>query len=311
MKPIIPMEPIMSNYIPEGEEWIAQIKWDGVRVLTYYDGQAVRLFNRKSHERTLHYPELLDVRSYSTAESVIFDGEVIALGSDGKPSFHEVMRRDGIRRMDKIDYMQDIVPVSYMIFDVIYYNGEWINDRPFIDRYDILTSIIKTKDQIQLVTSNEDGVTLFNVIEENGMEGIVMKRKSSPYIIGQKREWVKIKNYQDLIAVIGGFTLNNGIVNAIMLGLYDQKGHFIYIGHTGTGKMTKKEWRQLTEKLKPMVIKERPFYNKPERSKGAYWIRPELTVKIKYAEWTEGGSLRQPSIEGFVKTSPEECIFND
>ncbi|MDB5052920.1 MAG: ligase [Bacilli bacterium] len=95
LEPVIPFEPIRSNSIPEGSVWIHQIKWDGVRVLTYYDGFKCRLFNRKLNERTNQYPELLDVKSYCHSDSVILDGEIIALGSDGKPSFHEVMRRDG------------------------------------------------------------------------------------------------------------------------------------------------------------------------------------------------------------------------
>src|SRR4051812_46226333 len=110
MKPIIPMEPLSGELIPQGHEWISQVKWDGVRVLTYHDGHEVRLYNRKLHERTFHYPELTHIRSYCDADSVILDGEIIALGSDGNPSFHEVMRRDGIRRMEKVAQAKKVVP---------------------------------------------------------------------------------------------------------------------------------------------------------------------------------------------------------
>lgn len=312
MSPIDPMEPRRSDSVPEGGEWIAQIKWDGVRILTYFDGQAVRLYNRKRHERTLHYPELTDIHTYCQAESVILDGEVIALGADGKPSFYEVMRRDGIRRMEKVKSVQSVVPVSYMIFDIIYWNGEWIHQRSWHERNQLLTSIIKPSAQIQLVPSEADASALFQVIKQHGMEGIVAKRTDSPYLIGKKTDaWLKVKNYRDLIAVIGGFTLSGGTVNALLLGMYDAKGNFRYIGHAGAGKLTREEWRQLTEKLAPLVTKESPFVNQPERTKDAFWIKPMLTAKIMYTEWRKGHSLRQPSIQSFVDIPPKECRIEE
>ena len=91
LKPVAPFEPIRSETIPQGENWVAQVKWDGVRMLTYRDGRETRLINRKGNDRTAQYPEFIDVPSYCRASSVILDGEMIAL-SGGKPSFHEIMR---------------------------------------------------------------------------------------------------------------------------------------------------------------------------------------------------------------------------
>jgi bifunctional non-homologous end joining protein LigD len=143
------------------------------------------------------------------------------------------------------------------------------------------------------------------------MEGIVMKKVDSPYLIGKKNDlWLKIKNYRDLNAAIGGFTLKDGIINAILLGLYNDEGELWYIGHTGTGKLSHQDWSELTAKLKPTQIKERPFINKPARNSDAYWVQPTLVAKIRYAEWTEGHSLRQPSIQGFVDIPVYQCRFN-
>jgi bifunctional non-homologous end joining protein LigD len=312
VEPIKPMEPKSSEIIPEGKQWLAQVKWDGVRVLTYFDGKEVRLYNRKINERTRHYPEIANIKSYCKADSVILDGEVIALGNDGKPAFNQVLRRDLISKIEKIEIMRRNVPITYMIFDVPFYNGEWINGRPLQDRIDLLNKIIKPTPYVQLVTSHDDGETLFNAIKQQGMEGVMMKKIDSPYIIGQKKDlWVKVKNYRDVIAVVGGFTLRDGIVNAILLGMYDQEGKLFYIGHSGTGKLAKSEWRELTERLHPLEIKEMPFVNKPERYKDAKWILPKFTVKIKFAEWTPDKILRQPSIQGFVEVPPEECVINE
>lgn len=310
LKPIIPFEPVKTDQIPEGKQWISQVKWDGVRILTYNDGKRVRLFNRKLKERTSHYPELLNIQSYCHAKSVILDGEVIALGADGKPSFHEVMRRDGIRRMERVGQVRKQVSIVYMIFDVVFCDGQWINEFKLADRIEILSDIMIPGENIQLVPSFSDGNTLFEAVKKQGLEGIVLKDLNSKYAInGKDHRWQKKKNYRDLIAVVGGVTLRQGIVNSLLLGLYDDEGHFCYIGHAGTGKLTASDWRELTEKIQPLVVSERPFINKPQRINEAIWLRPVITIKIQYMEWTEGRSIRQPSIQAFVDVSPEECIF--
>jgi len=310
LNPIIPFEPVYSKTAPEGREWVAQVKWDGVRVLTYYDGRTVRLFNRKRNERTMHYPELQEVQQFCTASSVILDGEIIALDK-GKPSFHEVMRRDGIRKPENVEKARNQTPIIYMVFDVLFYNGNWSTGLALKERQEILSSILRPQENIQLVENFPDGNNLFQAIKAQGMEGIVCKDLNRPYLInGKDHRWQKVKNYRDLIAVIGGFTLRGGIINAVLLGLYDGEGKFWYIGHTGTGKIGQTEWKALTEVLHPLIRSKRPFSNVPERQTGAFWVEPKITVKVQYMEWTEGRSLRQPSIQGFVAVPPEQCIMS-
>lgn len=303
--PIIPFEPITADHIHQGEKWISQVKWDGVRVLTYFDGREARLFNRRKHERTCHYPELTAVRSFCKAKSVILDGEVIALGKDGKPCFHQVMRRDGIRRLARVEHVQGKVPVTYMIFDIVYYNGKWIDKWPLQERIDVLSHIIRPNDHIQIVPSHADGHALFAAVKEKDLEGIVVKDLSRTYLInGKDRRWQKKKHYKDLIAVVGGVTYRDGIVNAVLLGLPDDSGRLWYIGHVGTGKLTKEGWRELTERVAPLVSAERPFVNAPARREGAVWTKAVITVKVRYMAWTEGGTLRQPSIQAIMDEPP-------
>lgn len=308
LDPVVPFEPIRTEVIPDGMEWIHQVKWDGVRVLTYFDGQGIRLFNRKQNERTAIFPELAAVRTCTAADSFILDGEVIALDQDGRPSFHEVMRRDGIRRLERIKAAMKDVPVYYMIFDVIYFDGKWVNDRPLKERLDLLNGIVKPSERIQLVPIHEDGAVLFQTVRKLGLEGIVSKNTESRYIIkGQNSDWRKIKNYKDLIAVIGGVTYRSGIVNSVMLGLYDDRDRLVYIGHCGTGKLTAAEWQTLTKFAGQLETDKMPFASKPADSKEAHWLSPRLTVKVQYIDWRAGHSLRQPSIQAFVAQDPEIC----
>ncbi|MFD2611701.1 ATP-dependent DNA ligase [Paenibacillus gansuensis] len=300
----------MGTSVPEGDHWRYEIKWDGTRMVTYYDQGTVTVYNRKQRERTHHYPELQDIHSYCMAESVILDGEMIALGRDGKPSFHEVMRRDLLTRMERIKEVQPAVPVTYMIFDVLYHNGTWVHTWPLAERLQLLEKIITPLPHIQLAAAHPDGNKLFQVMQQQNMEGIVCKDLRSAYAFGRKDDrWMKVKNYGDTVAAIGGFTLGGGFVNAVLLGQFDHEGKFWYIGHTGTGKLSKADWRQLTDLLAPSVVKERPFTNRPERHKDAYWVRPGVTVKVQFSEWRwqEGRSMRQPSIQSFVQTKAEDC----
>ncbi|WP_429844221.1 DNA ligase [Brevibacillus sp. FIR094] len=310
MNPIIPMEPIRCEEIPQGADWIAQVKWDGVRILTYFDGQGTRLYNRRINERTHQYPELAEIQTYCNARSVILDGEVIALGTDGKPSFHKVMRRDGIRRLENVSQAQKTVPITYMIFDVIFINNESTIDLTLRERVNLLQEIIIPNEHVQLVDSHDNGNAMYEVIKQHGLEGIVMKDLNSKYVIGGKeKQWQKKKYYRDTIAVVGGVTLRDNVVNSLLLGLYDQEGRLLYIGHAGTGKLTRNDWLALTEKIVPLVKNDMPFVNTPARLKGAVWLKPEVTVKVQFAEWTEGYTLRQPSIQAVVDTPVDYCVL--
>ncbi|MFC4775808.1 DNA ligase [Paenibacillus sp. GCM10023252] len=299
-----------SDTIPKQDYWRYEIKWDGTRILTYHNEAATRLLNRKLNERTHHYPELLDVSAYCRANSVILDGEVIALGANGRPSFHEVMRRDLIKRLDRVKEARQAVAVTYMVFDLLYLDGEWVTGRPLSERLQLLQEVIRPSALVQLAPSHPDGEALFNVVKQQDMEGIVCKDLRSTYVLdGKDKRWLKVKNYGDAVAVIGGFTLRDGIVNAVLLGQYDAEGKLWYIGHTGTGRLTAAEWRGLTELLAPTVAAERPFAKRPDRYKDAHWVQPLHTVKVQYSEWRwqEGRSLRQPSIQALVGVAPEDC----
>lgn len=309
LKPVIPFEPVSTDAIPTGSNWTAQVKWDGVRVLTYYDGTVLRLFNRRLHERTGHYPELQNVNSYCSAKSIILDGEIIAL-NNGRPSFYKVMQRDGITRLSNLDMLQKNVPIDYMIFDVLYANGDWVVKEPLTNRQELLQRFIKPNGAIHLVDNFTDSNALYKAIETQQMEGIVIKDASSSYMInGKDGRWKKKKFYRDLIAVVGGITLRNSVVNALLLGLFDDSSRLWYIGHAGTGRLTQKDWENITGVTRPLVQAEMPFVNRPSRIKQAVWLKPSITVKVKYAEWAEGHMLRQPSIQALVDIPAYECLM--
>jgi bifunctional non-homologous end joining protein LigD len=309
INPVVPFEPTNTEDFPSGDHWVSQVKWDGVRMLVYYDGSNVSLINRRLNDRTLQYPELLNITNYCSAESVILDGEVIAF-EEGKPSFHQVMKRDSVRNESSVNNAKKQVKITYMIFDILHLNGAWVIDKTLEERQQMLENIISENEYIQLVKNHNDAKGLYKAIVEHDLEGIIIKDLNSKYMInGKDKRWQKKKAFKDLFAVVGGVTYRSGIVNALLLGLYDDFGRLWYIGHAGTGKLTQENWRSITETAQGLRIEERPFMNVPERNKDATWLKPELTVKINFMEWTRSKTLRQPSIQSFVDIDLKECTF--
>ncbi len=312
MEVIAPMEPVISDRIPEGSRWITQVKWDGVRVLTYAQtASSVRLFNRHGRERTLQYPELLDVRSYCLQTPVILDGEVIALGPNGTPDFHEVMRRDGVRRPERVSGLLKTVPIAYMVFDMLFWQGEWITTWPLWKRQELLRSVLSPHPTVHYVESEADGTALFFAMKEKKMEGVVAKHLDSPYRVGQKHEdWRKVKIYRDATAVIGGFTVDNaGVPNALVLGLYDAQGSFGLIGQVGPGKFNRTEWSDLIQRLRDSVSPVCPFARRP-RIQRVTWVAPTVTVKVIYRELTREGLLRQPTLQALSTAAVTTCTWD-
>ncbi|MFC5531557.1 DNA ligase [Cohnella yongneupensis] len=305
LQPVAPFEPIAGVRLPEGDRWIAQLKWDGVRMLSYYDGAMTRLVNRRLHERTARYPELADARTYCSASSAILDGEIVAF-LDGKPSFQQVMRRDGTSS----GRLRNLPAISYMVFDVLHLNGQSVMHEPLAERQRLLERHLEPNDSVQLVTNFPDIPGLLAVTREHRLEGIVAKDLESGYAVGGKdKRWQKFKHYRDLIAVVGGVTFRGNIVNSLLLGLYDEAGRLHYIGNAGTGKWTQQDWRDFTERTNEIGTPKCPFSAAPSRSLDIKWIQPQLTVKVAYLEWTTHRTLRQPVIQALTAMEPGACTF--
>ncbi|MET3292185.1 UNVERIFIED_CONTAM: bifunctional non-homologous end joining protein LigD [Brevibacillus sp. OAP136] len=308
IKPVIPFEPVTISALPTSSDWVAQIKWDGVRMLTYFDGKEVRLVNRKVNDRTMQYPEFLDISRYCRASSVILDGEFIAFDSS-RPSFHEIMKRDSLRKEQRIPLAVKQTPVTYMIFDLLYANGDWVTEKPLKERQQLLADIIIPQPNVQVVQNVTDAEALYTVMKQHQMEGIVCKDLNSTYVInGKDRRWQKKKIFLDHYAAIGGFTRRNGMMNALLLGLFDAKGDFRYIGSAGIGKIGKDEWRKLEQDMAPLPDK--PFVNQPDQSRDAVWTKPQFVVKVEFLEWTPAATMRQPVIQAIVQMPVADCRFD-
>ncbi len=276
-------------------------------MLAYFDGVEVRLVNRRLNDRTAQYPELHNAAAYCRASSFILDGELIAL-DDKRPAFHEIMKRDRLKKAAYIEKAVKQVPVTFMVFDMLYSEGEWLTARTLAERQSIMNEALIPQPYVQPVVNFTDKEGLLDLMKQHQMEGVVYKDLTSTYAIGGKdKRWQKHKIFHDLYAVVGGVTYRDKLVNALLLGVYDDAGRLHYIGHAGTGKVTMQQWRDVTKEVAKLVTPERPFADEPERAREATWLKPTLVVKVQFMEWTPGGTMRHPSIQSFVDIAPEQC----
>jgi bifunctional non-homologous end joining protein LigD len=292
--PIPPMEPVKCEKAFDSEDHIFQVKWDGVRVLAFFNGAEVTLQNRRLHDRTRQYPELQSLRQL-VKHPVIIDGEIIAL-KDGNPSFPTVMRRDGVRSANTAASLVKTVPISYMVFDILYYRNNLTTDLPWYKRHEILQDVLSAMHPpFHVVDNFTGGLELFAQVQRMKLEGIVAKVKDSRYIPGGKSSlWKKIKNRPLLTCHIGGFTRRGTTANSLLMGIFEQD-RLLYIGRAGSG-LREEQWESLTRVLSGVKTSSPPFENPPQQT-GITWVKPVYQAAVEYTEWTEKTHLRSPVIK--------------
>lgn len=292
MKPIKPMEPVLYHEPFDDPAYVYQVKWDGVRSLAYADG-SVRLVNRHLNDRTDQYPEITEALA-GLPEGTVLDGEMVALGENGKPDFYRVMKRELCKAPGKIADLRRRVPAFYMVFDVIAWGGEDYTGRPLTERQRRLEKLNET-DHVRVVESVPGrGRALWELVEAQDLEGIVAKRADSPYLIGTKSElWKKIKVWRSLEGLVGGWSEEMGRVRSLALGIREEEG-LLYVGNVGTG-FTEEQWKAIGEYMRAAngTDAECPFTNRP-KDKTLRWAKPELVVTVRYREIGSDGRLRHP-----------------
>lgn len=300
--PIQPMEPILSERVIEGTDRLYQVKWDGVRVLSYVAKGSVRLWNRRQRQRTETYPELVSDLEETLAKDALMDGEVIALDPrTGKPDFFRVLKRDLSRRTTP--RLMERVPVYYVVFDLIYLDGKWLTDHPLEERLKRLSRILPPSKRIHFCDSYDDGMALWEQTKDQELEGIVIKERRGRYHIGKKHPtWLKVKHFRQLEAVVVGVTLRQGRVNSLLLAK-EEEGSLIYIGRASSG-LDQERIEVLTRALPHLKREGPPQTLSPILRTEKIWLEPIIRSKIRFLEWTPDGTLRNPSILSLEVKNP-------
>ena len=291
-----PMLATRGDHVPSGPEWIHEVKWDGMRVLVEVRRGQARIFSRNENDVTVSFPELAGLGS--AVEDAVLDGEVVALRS-GAPSFSDLAERMHVRDRRRAEALMATNPVTLVVFDLLDLAGESLLERPLVERRDLLESL-RLDDPAWLVPpAYDDGELIYAAAQQQGLEGIVSKRRSSRYRPGQRSsDWLKFPIRPTGSFVIGGYRpeKESDRLGSVLVGLPGPDG-LRFRGRVGSG-IAGKAGRLLAQELRPRP--DSPFADEIPRLDrvGTVWVEPVLVIDVQYLAITSDGRLRQPSYRG-------------
>lgn len=302
------VRPMLATAAPElprpDGAWAYEFKWDGVRAVVYVEGGRARAMSRNDRDVTASYPELRRLGEALGLLQVVLDGELVAFGPDGKPSFEALQPRMNTVEPGRVRRLAESVPVTYVIFDLLHLDGHNALGIPYAERRKLLEGLGLAGDCWATAPSQAGGgEEMAQAARENGFEGIVAKKLDSPYRPGVRDPcWLKVKNFRTQSVVIGGWAPGQGNLEgelgALLLGIPGPSG-LTYVGRVGTGFSTA-ERTALRRRLGAMALDASPFAGSVPRAEaaGVRWVSPELVGEVRFSEWTRTGRLRQPSWRG-------------
>ena len=294
--------------------WGYEFKWDGVRALAYVQGGKLALRSRKAVDLTDRYPELGLLPDSLAGHDVVVDGEVVALDAQGRPDFGALQPRMHRTGGAEVRRMAAAAPVTYLVFDLLALDGEDLLDLPYAQRRERLDGLHLTGHRwAETPWFRGGGADVREASRENGLEGVVAKRLDSPYRPGVRGpEWRKVKNIRTQSVVVGGWRPGQGRraggVGSLLVGVPDDDGRLVYVGHVGTG-FTDRDLRDLQGMFTPRRTS--PFDGALPRevTRDAHWVEPELVGEVAYAVWTADGRLRHPAWRGLRDDlEPEDVV---
>ena len=294
-----PMSATVAARPPAGDDWLFEIKWDGVRALCYLDAlaeeDALRIFSRSGRLSERQYPELSVLPHFVNARQAILDGEITVLDPKGVSRFELIQPRIANTDPAAVAHLARSTPVVLFLFDLLYLDGYDLRNVALGDRRRALEAVLAPSSVIRLSAAFPgSGEELLAAARESGLEGIVAKHASSRYESRRSREWLKIKLVNQQEFLICGYTKGErDPIGALVLGFHED-GQLVWAGNVGTG-FTAQTLRDLRARLEPLITRRSPFAsNVKPASSGLTWVRPELVAMVKFSNWTAGKHLRAP-----------------
>ena len=303
---IDPMLATLARGLPgEEDSYAYEIKWDGMRAVAYCEGGSLRLLSRTGRDITDGFPEIKPLGRAVGMRSAVLDGELAVLGEDGRADFQRLQQRMNVSARRVSDSLVRSAPVTYLIFDLLFWEGELLLDRPYEVRRARLAGIGLEGESWRTPDHQVgDGQKFLEIAREHGLEGIIAKRLDSRYQPGRRsRDWLKIKNVRSQEIVIGGWTPGKGgrkgRIGALLAGYWkEEEGEMRlhYAGRVGTG-FTEAVLTELADRLEPLITNQSPFAGR-QPPRDSVFAEPRLVGEVQFAEWTRAGTLRAPVFKG-------------
>src|SRR6202049_398280 len=311
---IEPMLLLRTEKLPDGPEWLIELKLDGYRAQAIKSGGKVQLRSRNDNNFNTRYAGLVKALSSMPDETVI-DGEVVALDQDGRPSFNSLQ-----------NYGRAGIPLHFFIFDLLMLHGGGVMAEPLVKRRELIEKHVlpKLADPIRYSPVLEASLPdLIRSVKAQGLEGLVAKRRDSKYEPGLRSgAWQKMRVNQGQEFVIAGYTPSLKNFDALVIGYYEGD-RLIYAARTRSG-FTPASRAELFKKIKPLEIKECPFANLPEKKAGRWgagltagkmvecrWVKPHLVGQLEFVEWTSDGHLRHCKFVGLREDKKAKDVRRD
>lgn len=284
---------------PAGEEWLYEVKWDGVRALCTIAEGRVWMVTRNGNPMDIQYPELSVLPHHLKLRDAILDAEIAALDERGAPSFERLQGRIHASDAGAIATLRRHHPVVLYVFDLLYADGHDLRGVAIEERKRLLKEVLTVADPIRYSEHFEgNGAALLAAVKQQGIEGVIGKRRGSVYQSRRGADWVKYKVQASDSFVLCGFTKGErDHFGALVLGEY-AGGKLKWVGNVGTG-FDQKLMKLIHGKLVPLAVESCPLH--PEKDlpkKDVTWVRPELVCEVRYANRTGDGRLRAPVFAG-------------
>jgi bifunctional non-homologous end joining protein LigD len=306
------MSPMLATAgtAPTGPGWAWETKWDGQRCLARVTDTDVSLVSRNRSPITSSYPEIAAALPAAAAgHDLVVDGEIVVLDTAGRPSFSLLQRRMPVQRPTR--RLLTSVPAAFYLFDLLEIDGADVAVLPYLERRALLDTLISSRTvQITPYWTDVDATTMQNTATDFGLEGVVAKRTTSPYLRGQRSpSWINTPLRRSAEVIVCGW-VGRTSVRSLLVGAYRDPDELVYLGDVGTG-FTQQHRRDLAALLAPIECAEPPFTSvAPLSSDQVRWVRPLLVGTVEYREFTR--RLRHPSWKGLrTDKTPDEALWAD
>ncbi len=293
------MAALRVDRLPEGAEWLYEVKLDGYRALVLKDGPHVRLVSRNDKDLSVDFPHVVSAAARIQARTALIDGEIVAVDPQGIPRFQMLQHRSTTARSSVLFYG----------FDLLHLNGEDLTGQTLDRRRSRLQHLLAGSALLFSESLEGTADEILAAARALGVEGVVAKRRDSVYEAGRRTgAWRKLRLSLDQEFVVGGCSPGNPF-DAILVG-YFERGQLLFCGRVRAG-FSQATRRQVFERIRKWQIPDCPFSNLPSRKSGRWnegvsaedmatmtWVKPRVVVQIAFVEWTTYDLLRHAAFVG-------------
>ena len=297
---VSPMAARPVDTLPEGPEWLYEVKFDGYRALLLKNGDRVEIRSRNDKNLTTTYPGIAASARRLDARQATVDGEIVAVNASGRPSFQALQHRSGHAGYTIVFYA----------FDLLHLNGRDLTSEPLVSRRGLLPAVLDRSGILMSVDLPGDLQHVVAAVQSLGLEGVIAKRKSSRYTPGDRSaSWLKLKLDKQQEFVVGGCRLSGGAVDALLVGYYERR-ELRFAAKVRAG-FTPRLRREVADALKPFHADRCPFVDLPHARTSRWgggvtadqmaemqWLRPVIVAQVRFVEWTAEGHLRHAAFLG-------------